>query len=95
MSYEKKVDDLVAQYIARYQEEQTMVKEMAEAMGKPAMAHGYPARIYHPSRLCQVPRFRNFISRSGGCLSNGVPWVLGTHVHNGSLLGIYNPPRSL
>lgn len=94
MSYEKKIDEMVAHYVARYQEEQTLAKEMAEALAKPAMVHGYLVRAYNPPSLCQLPRFRSFINRSGGCMSNGVPWVLGTRIQNGSLLGIYNPVHS-
>lgn len=93
MSYEKKIDEMVAHYVALYQEEQSLAKEMADALAKPVMVHGYLSRAYHPPRLCQLPGWRNFIRRTGGCLSNGVPWVLGTRLHNGSLLGIYNPPR--
>lgn len=91
MSYEKKVDEMIAKYIALYQEEQSLAREMATAMAKPIMVHGYLARTYNPPHPDQLPPMRHFTGRKGGRLSNGVPRALSAKLHNGSLLGIYNP----
>lgn len=94
MSYEKKIDEMVAHYVALYQEEQTLAKEMADALAKPVMAHGYLTRAYHPPRPGQLPALRRFIKGVRGSLSNGVPWTLSARFKDGSLLGIYNPKDS-
>lgn len=92
MSYESQVDELVGEHVARFQAELTLARQLRDRTGKAApMPYGYPVGVYHPHHICRVPRFRAFIARTGGCLSNGVPRVLRTEWHQGSLLGIYNP----
>lgn len=91
MSYQKKIEDMVGEHVAIFQTEISLARKMGEITRKyPAMPYGYPLDVYRPVHLCRVPQVRHYISRTGGCLSNGVPRVLSMEIVGKNVLGIYN-----
>jgi hypothetical protein len=91
MSYQKKIEEMVGEHVAIFQQEYSLAREMAGLTRKgPAMPYGYPLAVYRPIHFCKIPQVRHFIARTGGCLSNGVPRVLSMDFVDNHLLGIYN-----
>jgi hypothetical protein len=78
-------------YVAEFQTELTLAKKMGDILDNtPRMPYGYPLQVYRPMHFCQMPKVKQFIAKTGGKLSNGVPKVLSGEVVGGYLLGIYN-----
>ena len=90
MSYETKVDEMVGEHVARYQAEFTLAKRLESSLSPQPMPYGYPARVYHPLHICQVPQIRQFVALTGGRLSNRVPRVISMELAGGYPLGLYN-----
>jgi hypothetical protein len=92
MSYTTRVDEMVGKHVKYFQDEITFAKQM-EAFPKtpPAMPYGYPIAVYRPLHTCHSPQVREFVARTGGKLSNGVPKVIGMDLVNEYALGLYNP----
>ena len=94
MSYETKIDELVGKHLAEFQREVTLAKTLSTLRKVPPMPYGYPMAVYRPLHVCRVPQVRQFIARTGGKLSNGVPRVLRTEMVDQYLLGTYNPAHA-
>ena len=98
MSYESKIDELVGQYVAQFQNELALAKSL-ERLAKSlksdkdmhALPYGYPLGVYRPHHICRIPQVKHFIAKTGGRLSNGVPHVLSMELVNDYVLGLYNP----
>lgn len=92
MSYETRVDDMIGKHVAHFQNEMTLAKLMAHCKKKTqSMPYGYPIAVYRPLHVCRSPEVRQFVTRTGGRLSNGVPKVLGMEIVKQYALGAYNP----
>jgi hypothetical protein len=91
MLYESKIDELVGQYVAEFQNELTLAKSLKSDKVKHAFPYGYPLSVYRPRHICRIPRVKHFIAKTGGRLSNGVPRVLSMELVNDYVLGLYNP----
>jgi hypothetical protein len=93
MSYESKLDKLIGERLAEYLDEQLLRHKLDAFMEQEAaqLTCGYPASVYHPKSLQQVPESKQFIIKPGGRLSNGVPKVLSGDIVDGYPLGLYNP----
>ena len=92
MSYETRVDEMIGKYVAEFQDEVSLAKLMSHYVtDAPRMPYGYPTGVYHPLHVCRSPQVKQFVARTGGRLSNGVPKVLGMEVVNEYALGLYNP----
>lgn len=92
MSYESKLDKLIGERIAEYEDEQLLKRKLESFLEDcpVAMCAGYPSSIYHPKSLHHSPKATHFIFQTGGTLSNGVPKVLSGDVVGGYPLGVYN-----
>jgi hypothetical protein len=94
MSYATRIDEMVGTHVKHFQDEMTSAKLMEPfAKTTPAMPYGYPIAVYCPLHTCYSPQVREFVARTGGTLSNGVPRVIGMDVVNDYALGLYNPKR--
>ena len=94
MSYETRVDELIGKHVAQFQDEMTLAKLMDHYRKKtPSMPYGYPIAVYRPLHVCPSPKVRQFVARTGGRLSNGVPRVLGMELVDQYALGSYNRDR--
>ncbi len=83
---------MIGKHVAHFQDEMTLAKLMAHYKKKtPSMPYGYPLAVYRPLHVCRSPEVRQFVSRTGGRLSNGVPRVLGMKLVDQYPLGSYNP----
>jgi hypothetical protein len=91
MSYESKIDELVGQYAAEFQNELTLASSLKSDKDMHALPYGYPLGVYRPHRICRIPQVKHFIAKTGGRLSNGVPRVLSMELVNDYVLGLYNP----
>jgi hypothetical protein len=91
VSYQARIEEMVGNYVAEFQTELTLAKKMGDILDNtPRMPYGYPLQVYRPMHFCQMPKVKQFIAKTGGKLSNGVPKVLSGEVVGGYLLGIYN-----
>ena len=89
--YEKRVEEMVGNHVAEFQLELTLASKMKQCLAEiPPMPYGYPRGVYRPMHFCRVPKIRNFIAKTGGRLSNGVPKVISGELVDGYLLGAYN-----
>ena len=95
MSYETRADELIGKHVAQFQDEMTLAKLMGHYKKKkiPSMPYGYPIAVYRPLHVCRSPEVKQFVARTGGRLSNGVPKILGMEVVDQYALGAYNPER--
>jgi hypothetical protein len=91
VSYQQRIEEMIGKHIGCFQTELTLANELASHKRRPSLPYGYPPGVYRPLHLCNIPQYRQFVSQTGGCLSNGVPRVLSAEWHDGSLLGVYNP----
>jgi hypothetical protein len=93
MSYESKLDQLIGERIAEYEDEQLLKRKLASCLEDSAvtMCSGYPCAVYHPKSISHLPEANHFIFRLEGLLSNGVPKILGVDMVDGYPLGVYNP----
>ncbi|MET0103669.1 MAG: hypothetical protein ABW072_00810 [Sedimenticola sp.] len=90
MSYQKKLEEMVGEHVARFQAELSSAKALEGCTDTPPMPYGYPLSVYRPLHVCQIPQVRKFVAQTGGVLSNGVPKVLRHEFVGGNLLGVYN-----
>jgi len=91
MSYETRVDEMVGKHVAEFQHEMTLAKMMERYTKKaPSMPYGYPLAVYRPLHVCRSHEVQEFIARTGGKLSNGVPKVISMELVNEYILGLYN-----
>ncbi|MES9963635.1 MAG: hypothetical protein ABW116_08835 [Candidatus Sedimenticola sp. 20ELBAFRAG] len=90
MSYQKRIEEMVGEHVAHFQDELTSAKSLEGTIEKVPMPYGYPLAVYRPLHVCQVPQVRKFVAETGGTLSNGVPKVLRHEIIDGDLIGIYN-----
>ena len=93
MSYESKLDKLIGERIAEYEDEQLLKRKLTSCLehGADSMCSGYPRSLYHPKLLQHAPEATHFRFQPGGKLSNGVPKVLSGDMVEGYPLGVYNP----
>lgn len=93
MSYESKLERLIRERIAEYEDERLLKRKMKACLDNSVvpMCLGYPCSVYHPSSLHHTPETTDFIFKPGGKLSNGVPKVLSGDLVGGYPLGVYNP----
>ena len=93
--YRKKIDEMVGNHVAEFQQELTLAKNMRDTLSElPSMPYGYPRSVYRPMHFCRVPKISEFIAKTGGTLSNGVPRVISGEMVGGYMLGVYNPKAS-
>lgn len=86
---------MVGKHIAHFQDELTIANLMEHYVPKTVpMPYGYPIAVYRPMHVCRSPEVKEFVARTGGKLSNGVPKVIGMEVVNQYALGLYNPASS-
>lgn len=90
MSYATRIDDMVGKHVAEFQTELTLAKKLKLYLKKPSMPYGYPAGVYRPLHVCQIPQVKRFIAHAGGKLSNNVPRVLSMNMLGDYPLGIFN-----
>ena len=91
MSYQKRMDEMVGMHVAEFQLEYSLSKQLAKYRSHTSMPYGYPVEVYRPMHGCDRPRYRAFIARNGGKLSNGVPRILRSRLIDQYILGVYNP----
>jgi hypothetical protein len=93
MSYESRLDQLIGERIAEYEDEQLLKRKFASYLEHPAipMCQGYPASVYHPKSISHQPEATPIIVHLEGVLSNGVPKILSVDMVGGYPLGVYNP----
>jgi hypothetical protein len=93
MSYESKLDQMIGERVAEYQEEQRLKRKLAAYLDETIipMCEGYPCSVYHPKSSPHETQTRLFVFKPGGTLSNGVPKVLSGDLVGGYPLGVYNP----
>jgi hypothetical protein len=93
MSYESKLDQLIGERIAEYEDEQLLKRKLASCLedSGASMCSGYPCAVYHPKSISHLPEATHFILKLEGVLSNGVPKILGVDLVEGYPLGVYNP----
>lgn len=93
MSYESRLDQLIGERIAEYEDEQLLQRRLASYLGHPAipMCLGYPCSVYHPKAISHQPEATSIIVHPEGVLSNGVPKILSGDMVGGYPLGVYNP----
>lgn len=91
MTYETKIEKLVGSYVAEFQQELSLAREMRAGLVKRHLPYGYPKGVYHPKARPGHPVFRPFITHSGGRLSNSVPRILSADMVGGYPLGVYYP----
>ena len=90
MSYETKIDRMIGEHIAEYQSELTLAHKLKQCLQTSSMPYGYPLAVYKPMHICQIPQVRQFITHTGGRLSNNVPKVLSMEMIGDYPVGIYN-----
>jgi len=90
MSYETRIDKMIGEHIADFQAELTLAKKLKQYLKNPSMPYGYPVGVYKPMHICQVPQVKQFITRTGGKLSNNVPKVLSMEMIGEYPVGLYN-----
>ena len=90
MSYETKIDKMIGEHIAEYQAELTLAHKLKQFLKNPSMPYGYPLAVYKPMHIRNVPQIRQFITHTGGRLSNNVPKVLSMEMVGEYPVGIYN-----
>lgn len=92
MTYQSRIEELIGQHIAEYQDGVSLKNKMAGYLhDPPPMPYGYLTAVYHPMNF-QPPRNTRYrSSKFSRTLSNGVPRAISTELVNGYLLGIYNP----
>ena len=93
MSYETKIEEMVGKYVAEFQWELSTAKRLQPHEPKPQLPYGYPVRAYHPMHILRTPHVQQFIARTGGKLSNGVPKILRAELVDDYPLGAYNPAQ--
>ncbi len=93
MSYESKLDKLIGERIAEYEDEQLLKRKLESCLAQDAvsMCSGYPCAVYHPKSVHHAPQETHIIFQPGGMLSNGVPKVVSDDLVEGYPLGVYNP----
>ncbi len=94
MSYEAKKDEMVGKYVAEFQEELSLARQMKAMRSGPSMPYGYPVGLYHPYHSVMLPKKTRFVPHEHHKLSNDVPWVLGLDVVDENVVGVYNPKVS-
>ena len=83
---------MIGKHVAHFQDEMTLAKLMDHYKQRtPSMPYGYPIAVYRPMHVCRSPEVKQFVARTGGRLSNGVPKVLGMEIVDQYALGAYNP----
>ena len=92
MSYESKLDQLIGERIAEYEDEQLLKRKLEACLESctASMCSGYPCAVYHPKSLSQHPEVSHIIFKPQGILSNGVPRILSSDMVGGYPLGVYN-----
>jgi len=90
MSYETKIDKMIGEHIAEYQAELTLAHKLKQCLKNPSMPYGYPLAVYKPMHVYHVPQVKQFITHTGGTLSNNVPKVLSMEMVGEYPVGIYN-----
>lgn len=92
MTYENTVDELVSNFVAEFQRELITARNIDTYLDNeiPKLINGYPDAVYHPEKKRELVSTQ-FIARTGGRLSNGVPRVLSAEIINGYPLGVYLP----
>ena len=90
MSYETRIDKMIGEHIADFQAELTLAKKLKQYLKNPSMPYGYPIAVYKPMHICQVPQVKQFITHTGGKLSNNVPKVLSMEMIGEYPVGLYN-----
>jgi hypothetical protein len=93
MTYENKVDELVSNFVAEFQRELITARNIEIYLDNeiPKLLNGYPAAVYHPKEKREPVTSTQFIARTGGHLSNGVPRVLSAKIIHDYPLGVYLP----
>jgi hypothetical protein len=93
MTYENKVDELVSNFVAEFQRELITARNIETYLDNeiPKLLTGYPDAVYHPREKREPVISTQFIARTGGRLSNGVPRVLSAEIINDYPLGVYLP----
>ena len=93
MSYESKLDQLIGERIAEYEDEQLLKRKLESYLEHEEvyMCSGYPCSVYNPKSISHKPEITHFIFRPQGILSNGVPRILSGDMVGGYPLGVYNP----
>jgi hypothetical protein len=96
MSYESKLDQLIGERIAEYEDEQLLKRKLAACLEECVvpMCSGYPCAVYHPKCISHQLEATHFIFKPLGILSNGVPKILSGDMVQGYPLGVYNPQVS-
>ena len=89
MTYDTRVDELVGAYVAEFQKEILLADELKSYQNDLALPGGYPERVFNPTTIPSPP-VRQFVARSGGKLSNCVPWVVSMELVDGYPLGVYS-----
>ena len=90
MSYETKIDRMIGEHIAEFQAELALAKKLKQYLKNPSMPYGYPIAVYKPVHVCKTPQAKQFITHTGGTLSNNVPRVLSMEMIGDYPVGIYN-----
>ena len=93
MSYQTKIDQMVAKHIADFQLEMSVAKQLQECEFAPPLPYGYPVGVYQPRIQKRAPHANRVLSNPTGKMSNGVPWILGMDLVDQYTLGLYNPVR--
>ena len=93
MSYQTKIDQMIAKHIAEFELEMSVAKQLQECKFAPPLPHGYPLSVYHPKIERKVPTANRNLPKPTGKISNGVPWILGLDLVDQYTLGLYNPVR--
>lgn len=94
MSYQKRIDDMVGKHVAEFELERTLARQLKRSDRTTPMPYGYPLAVYRPMHVCKLAHVKQFIAKTGGTLSNGVPRVLRAEWVGQNLLGVYNPGGS-
>lgn len=91
MTYQSRIEEMVGKHIAGFQQELTTAKHASGLLKYgSSMPYGYPPAVYHPMHFCKTPVVRQFIAKTGGLISNGVPRALRTQMIGNYILGTYN-----
>jgi hypothetical protein len=90
MSYETKIDRMIGEHIAEFQAELTLARQLKRCLKSPSMPYGYPIAVYRPVHICKIPQVKDFITHTGGTLSNNVPRVLSMEMIGDYPVGLYN-----
>jgi hypothetical protein len=94
MSYATRVDEMVGNHVAQFQQELSLARTMRDCLEKScSMPYGYPLRVWCPRYVCRSPQAKRFVPRVRGRLSNGIPPILSLRLSDGYVLGLYNPRK--